>query len=288
MKPRHHVYLDEELTERLDALAAKPGSSKSAIVSDALKSYLGRRAARELDDLLKVRLDRFGSQLGRIERDQQVVMESLALFIRYQFMVTAPVPEADLPAARAAAQERFQSFIDQVGRRLAAGKRTAAEVVAKITPDGVVSTFAGLAGSPGSTDGTGSTARFYYPMGIALDNAGNVYVADFGNSTIRKITSAGVVSTIAGLASNRGSADGAGSTAIHLPRGYGSGQRRQRLYRRLGQDTGMRPAVPPRGLFQATYDNEWHSGALVLLAQGSGRHADQTTWRGWRPGRLPQ
>ena len=137
MKPRHHVYLDEELTERLDALASKPGSSKSAIVADALKSYLGRRAARELDDLLKVRLDRFGNQLARIERDQQVVMESLALFIRYQFMVTAPVPEADLPAARAAAQERFQAFIDQVGRRLAAGKRTAAEVVAKITPDGV-------------------------------------------------------------------------------------------------------------------------------------------------------
>jgi sugar lactone lactonase YvrE len=85
--------------------------------------------------------------------------------------------------------------------------------IRKITPDGVVSTFAGLAGSPGSTDGTGSTARFYYPMGIALDNAGNVYVADFGNSTIRKITSAGVVSTIAGLAGNTGSADGAGSTA---------------------------------------------------------------------------
>ena len=52
-------------------------------------------------------------------------------------MVTAPVPDADLPAVRAAAQERFQAFIDQVGRRLAAGKRTAAEVVAKITPDGV-------------------------------------------------------------------------------------------------------------------------------------------------------
>ena len=85
--------------------------------------------------------------------------------------------------------------------------------IRKITPDGVVSTFAGLAGSPGSTDGTGSTARFYYPMGIALDNAGNVYVADFGNSTIRKITSAGVVSTIAGLAGNTGSADGAGRTA---------------------------------------------------------------------------
>ena len=137
MKPRHHVYLDEELTERLDALAAKPGSSKSAIVADALKSYLSRRAARELDDLLKVRLDRVTNQLNRIERDQQVAMESLALFIRYQFMVTAPVPEADLPAARAAAQERFQVFIDQVGRRLAAGKRIAAEVVAKITPDGV-------------------------------------------------------------------------------------------------------------------------------------------------------
>ena len=85
--------------------------------------------------------------------------------------------------------------------------------IRKITPDGVVSTFAGLAGSLGSVDGTGGAARFYYPTGIATDNVGNVYVADWGNKIIRKITSAGAVSTLAGLAGSTGSVDGAGSAA---------------------------------------------------------------------------
>ena len=122
MKPRHHLYLDDALTERLEALAAKPGSSKSAIVADALKSYLDRRGARELDDLLKVRLDRQGSQLNRLERDQQIVMESLALFIRHYLTVTPPLPSSEQSAAHAVGQDRFQSFIDQVGRRIAGGR----------------------------------------------------------------------------------------------------------------------------------------------------------------------
>jgi sugar lactone lactonase YvrE len=85
--------------------------------------------------------------------------------------------------------------------------------IRKISSAGVVSTFAGLAGSSGSADGTGSTARFFQPVGVAVDNAGNVFVADDANNTIRKITSAGVVSTIAGLAGSSGGADGAGSLA---------------------------------------------------------------------------
>jgi len=60
-------------------------------------------------------------------------------------------------------------------------------------------TFAGNAGY-GTDDGTGSTARFYNPYGVAVDSAGNVHVADRNNYTIRKITSAGVVTTLAGLA----------------------------------------------------------------------------------------
>ncbi|MGA2866576.1 MAG: SBBP repeat-containing protein [Verrucomicrobiota bacterium] len=85
--------------------------------------------------------------------------------------------------------------------------------IRKVTPGGVVTTLAGLAGSSGSADGTGSAARFYAPWGVAVDSAGNVYVADYGNYTIRKVTPGGVVTTLAGLAGSSGSADGTGSAA---------------------------------------------------------------------------
>jgi sugar lactone lactonase YvrE len=85
--------------------------------------------------------------------------------------------------------------------------------IRKVTSEGVVTTLAGLAGTAGSADGTGSAARFNNPIGVATDSSGNIYVADFGNSTIRKITSAGVVTTLAGLAGSPGSADGTASAA---------------------------------------------------------------------------
>ncbi|SNT09702.1 MULTISPECIES: CopG family transcriptional regulator [unclassified Azospirillum] len=123
MKPRHHLYLDDELSTQLEALAAKPGTTKSAIVSDALRQYLTRRGASGIEEALRIRLDRQGRQLERIERDVQVLLESLALYVRYQLTVTAPVPEPDR-AAHAVGKERFQKFIDQVGRQMAAPTRT--------------------------------------------------------------------------------------------------------------------------------------------------------------------
>jgi sugar lactone lactonase YvrE len=72
------------------------------------------------------------------------------------------------------------------------------ETIRKVSSAGVVTTLAGRAGWTGSTDGTGSTARFYGPSGVAVDSAGNVFVADWDNCTIRKVTSAGAVTTLAG------------------------------------------------------------------------------------------
>lgn len=85
--------------------------------------------------------------------------------------------------------------------------------IRKITAAGEVSTFAGSAGILGSTDGTGTNARFYFPSGVAVDALGNVYVADTSNSTIRKITSTGVVTTLAGSAGTYGSSNGTGANA---------------------------------------------------------------------------
>ncbi|MCC7288710.1 MAG: hypothetical protein IT503_21240 [Burkholderiaceae bacterium] len=87
------------------------------------------------------------------------------------------------------------------------------QVIRRITPDGVVTTIAGAPGVAGSQDGAAAAARFKDPPGIAVDAAGNLYVADQGNHTIRKITPDGVVSTIAGLAGAAGYADGSGSAA---------------------------------------------------------------------------
>ena len=83
--------------------------------------------------------------------------------------------------------------------------------IRKITPGGIVSTLAG-SGALGSLDGKGTAASFYNPSGIAVDIAGNVYVADHDNNRIRKITPDGLVSTIAG-SDTIGNTDGSGSQA---------------------------------------------------------------------------
>jgi hypothetical protein len=89
--------------------------------------------------------------------------------------------------------------------------------VRKVTPVGtnwVVATLAGSAGNAGYTNGTGRNALFNYPRGVAVDSTGNVYVVDQNNYAIRKVTPAGVVTTLAGSAGNYGYADGTGTNAL--------------------------------------------------------------------------
>ena len=90
---------------------------------------------------------------------------------------------------------------------------TANHTIRKITSDGNVTTFAGAPGQAGSTDGNGTAARFDQPIGIAVDSTGTVYVADYGNSTIRRISPSGVVSTLAGSPGRTRDDDGFGGAA---------------------------------------------------------------------------
>jgi DNA-binding beta-propeller fold protein YncE len=86
-------------------------------------------------------------------------------------------------------------------------------VIRKITSGGVVTTLAGFPGANGNSDGQGTSARFNGPSGVAVDQLGNVFVADTYNHTIRLITPGGSVTTLAGLANNPGNANGTGSAA---------------------------------------------------------------------------
>ena len=133
----------------------------------------------------------------------------------YQANVFAGPPgtsgATDGPADSARFWRPYGTAVDTSGNIYVADNHN--HTIRKITAAGVVSTLAGSPGRAGSTDGTGSAARFNQPFGVAVDSSGTVYVADTFNGTIRKITPDGVVSTLAGSAGVWGFANGTGAAA---------------------------------------------------------------------------
>jgi hypothetical protein len=123
MKDRERIRIDRDISDALTALAAGEKGYKSRLVNDGLREWLAHRGNREVDDLLRLRLDRMTREIARARRDIEVLLESLSLFVRYQLMVTAPLPEADAAAA-AVGRARFEKFVAQVGRQLATNRRT--------------------------------------------------------------------------------------------------------------------------------------------------------------------
>jgi streptogramin lyase len=109
------------------------------------------------------------------------------------------------PAATALFNDPAALVTDMAGSLFIADSRN--HVIRKITTNRLVTTFAGQAGTPGTNDGSAS-ARFDTPTGIAIASNGNLYVSDTANHTIRKITPAGAVTTVAGVAGQSGFTNG--------------------------------------------------------------------------------
>ena len=113
--------------------------------------------------------------------------------------------------------------------------------IRKVTPDGTVTTFAGKLGVAGTADGTAGAARFTQPTNLIFDKNGNIYVADTFGHTIRRITPAGVVTTLAGLGGHPGSNDGSGTSArFNEPNGIGYDPTDDVLYVADGQNGAIR------------------------------------------------
>lgn len=122
MKDRVELHLDRDLNEWLTRVAQRPGSSKSVVVGDALRAFLERGAATEIEKRLNERLRRVTALMTRIDRNLEILLETQALFIHHQFSVIPPVPASELAAARAQAHVRFTNFVEHVAHRLKQGK----------------------------------------------------------------------------------------------------------------------------------------------------------------------
>jgi hypothetical protein len=128
MKGRLNCYFDAALLKRLDALAARRGLSKSTIVEAALASFLSPDAADQREAAITRRLDKMTRAIERLERDVAISNEAQALYIRAWLTATPPLPEGAQAAAQAKAKERYESFVEALGRRLARGQSLSKEV----------------------------------------------------------------------------------------------------------------------------------------------------------------
>ena len=122
-RTRMNVYFDPALIPQIEALALRRNVSKSAIVEAAVMSYLSGDSADQLEAAMSRRLDKLGRQIDTLDLDLAVLGETVAQFIHFWMTITPPLTGAAQSAARAKGAERFEGFMQNLGRRLATGDR---------------------------------------------------------------------------------------------------------------------------------------------------------------------
>ena len=154
-RKRLNIFLEPDHARQLDQLAALKGLSKSSIVATALSAVLSPDSTERREAALGQRLDRLTRQFSKLERDQNVLIETLALFVRYYLSVTVGVPESQQEAARAQGRARFEQFIQQLARHLQRGHSLVRDLHEEIYPP--ESEFFAHTDSP-VTNGSGADA----------------------------------------------------------------------------------------------------------------------------------
>ena len=127
-KARLSVYLDPAVMRALANYAARRGQSRSLIAEAAIASFVSPDSDERREAATAKRLDGIGRQLQRLERDLGISVEMLAIFIRFWLASTPQLPDAAQAATKAKAGERYDSFLEALGRRLAKGPKVLQEV----------------------------------------------------------------------------------------------------------------------------------------------------------------
>ena len=154
-RTRLNIFIEPEHAKRLEDVAAHRGVSKSSVIAAALASFLSPDAMDQREAAMAKRLDRLSRQFDRLERDQGVLIETVALFVRHYLTLALPVPEHQQEALRAQGRARYAQFIEQLARHIQRGRSLVREVHQEIGPD-----FAGATGTegqpPSGADGSDS------------------------------------------------------------------------------------------------------------------------------------
>jgi hypothetical protein len=128
MRSKHTFRLPPTLAAQLADYARRKRVSQALVVEAALASFLSPDGSERLEAALGRRLDRLSRQADRIEHGVQVSNEAVALFVRFWLTTTPPLPQSAQSAAQAQGKERYEGFIEALGRRMAAGQRLAREL----------------------------------------------------------------------------------------------------------------------------------------------------------------
>ena len=128
MRDRMNVYFPPELLKQVSDLADRQKLSRSAIVEAAVASFLSPDGSDRREAAFTRRLDRLSRQMQRLERDVGLTAETLALFVRFWLTVTPSLPHDAQAAAQAKGRERFEGFVEALGRRLQKGQSFLREI----------------------------------------------------------------------------------------------------------------------------------------------------------------